>query len=234
MLLQQLGWPQFLNWIPNLSLVSGSSKLSSFPCALSAKCAFLGLLRESVRCVYGTPTLLPKNSFTGLLPTFVLESFWRSISRHLTWISCGDWIDRRRHSKTFIFAINQLVFCYLRLKSSCSKTTWVFYTKLVIAAWLINSIEIFAAQNDKLNGLIQTLATWLTNFFDIFVPLTFFLTICERSQTSTTSRILRQYKRVIWAIIGYRIFIAARRCNAICNVLHYCHKVVIKYISHPF
>ena len=43
-----------------------------------------------------------------------------------------------------------------------------------------------------------------------------------------------QYKRVIWAIIGYRIFIAARRCNAICNVLPYCHKVVIKYISHLF
>ena len=68
-----------------------------------------------------------------------------------------------------------------------------FTTKLVIAAWLMKSIEIFsAAQIDKLNGLIQTLAAWLTNFFDIFVPLTFFLTICKRSHTSTTSRILRQ------------------------------------------
>ena len=127
------------------SLVQVSSKLSSFPCALSAKCAFLGLLRESVRRVYGTPMLPLKYSFTGLLPTFVLESFWRSISTYLTWISCGDWIDRRRHSKTFIFAINQLVFCNLKFKSSCSKTTWVvfFTTKLVIAAWLMNSIEIF-------------------------------------------------------------------------------------------
>ena len=92
------------------SLVQVSSKLSSFPCTLSAKCTFLGLLRESVRRVFGTPTLLQKYSFTGLLPTSVLESFWRSISTHLTWISCGDWIDRRRHSKTFLFAINQLVF----------------------------------------------------------------------------------------------------------------------------
>ena len=111
------------------SLVQVSSKLSSFLCALSAKCGFLGLLREFVGRVHGTPTLLLKYSFTGLLPTFVLESFWRSISTHLTWISCGDWIDRRRHSKTFIFSINQLVFCYLKFKSSYSKTRWVFYNQ---------------------------------------------------------------------------------------------------------
>jgi len=139
-LLQHLGWPSTRRDLYNnlyplpfigsqtffWSLVQGSSKLSSFPCALSGKCTFFGLLRESVRCVYETPTLHLKYSFTGLPPTFVLESFWRSISTHLTWISCADWIDCRRHSKTFIFAVNQLVFCYLKFKSSCSKTTWVF------------------------------------------------------------------------------------------------------------
>jgi len=51
----------------------------------------------------------------------------------------------------------------------------------------MNSIENFsAAQIDKPNGLINEL------FRQFFVPLTFFLTICKRSQTSTTSRILRQ------------------------------------------
>ena len=40
---------------------------------------------------------------------------------------------------------------------------------LQLAAWLMNSVEIFsAAQIDKLNGLIKTLAVWLTNVFDIF------------------------------------------------------------------
>jgi len=114
--------------------------------------------------------LLLKYSFTGLLPTSVLESFWRLISTHLTWISCGDWIDHRRHSNTLSFLLPiSSFFSYLKFKSSCSKTTWVFFTsKLVIAAWLIDSIEVFSAQIDKLKGVIQTLAAWLTNFLDIF------------------------------------------------------------------
>jgi len=44
-----------------------------------------------------------------------------------------------------------------------------FETILVIAAWLMNSIEIFyPAQVDKLNSLIQTLAAWFTQFLDFF------------------------------------------------------------------
>ena len=112
------------------SLVKVSSKLSSFPCALSAKCAFLGLLRECVRRVYGTPTLLLKYSFAGLLPMFVLESFWRSISTHLTWISCGDWTDRHRHRKTLIFAIHQLVFLLLEIQVELFKDYMSFMSFL--------------------------------------------------------------------------------------------------------
>jgi len=177
------------------SLVQVSSKLFSFPCTLSAKCVFLGLHHQSVRRVYGTSTLLLKYSFTGLLPTSVLESLWRLISKHLTWVPCGNWTDRRRHIKTLSFFLSSSSFF---ATWNASRTVqrlheFSFTTKLVIAAWLMNSIEIFsAAQIDKLNGLIQTLAAWLTNFFDIFVPLTFFLTICKRSHNSTTSRILRQ------------------------------------------
>jgi len=111
-------------------LVKVSSKLSSFPCALSAKCAFLGLLRECVRRVYGTPTLLLKYSFAGLLPMFVLESFWRSISTHLTWISCGDWTDRHRHRKTLIFAIHQLVFLLLEIQVELFKDYMSFMSFL--------------------------------------------------------------------------------------------------------
>jgi len=152
------------------SLVKVSSKLSSLPWALSSKCAFLGLLRESVRRVYGTPTLLLKCSFAGLLLTSVLESFWRLISMHLTWISCGDWIDRRRHSKTLSFLLSSArFFATWNSSRAVQRLRDFFTTKLVIAAWLINSIEIFsAAQIDKLTGLNQTLAAWLTNFFDIF------------------------------------------------------------------
>ena len=84
----------------------------------------------------------------GLLPTFVLESFWRSISTHLTWISSGDWIDRRRHSKTSIYAINQLVFLLLEIQVEMFKDYMSFFTtKLVIATWLMNS-EIFFCRSD--------------------------------------------------------------------------------------
>ena len=87
------------------------------------------------------------------------------IFARLTWIPCWDWTDRPRHSRTLSFMLSiSSFFCYLKFKSSCSKATWVFFTtELVIAAWLMNSIEIFFSRSDW-----QILAAWLTSFFDIF------------------------------------------------------------------
>ena len=55
------------------SLVQVSSKLSSFPCTLPAMCVFLGLLHQSVRRVYGTPTLLLNTA----LRDYFLRPFWK-------------------------------------------------------------------------------------------------------------------------------------------------------------
>ena len=123
------------------SLVQVSSKLFSFPCTLSAKCVFLGLHHQSVRRVYGTSTLLLKYSFTGLLPTSVLESLWRLISKHLTWVPCGNWTDRRRHSKTLSFFLSSSsFFCYLKCKSNCSKTTRAFFYNQTCNSGLTNEL----------------------------------------------------------------------------------------------
>ena len=71
--------------------------------------------------------------------TFFVRSgkFWGSISTHLTSISCGDWIDRCRHSKTVIFAINQLVFVLLEIQVELFKDYMSFFTTiLAVATWL--------------------------------------------------------------------------------------------------
>ena len=120
--------PQSLRWFPDLSPVSGSSFKQAFQALYRLKCAFLGFANlfdvssGHQRCFWST----------ALQDCFLRASRKVSdslISTHLTWIPCGDWIDRRRHSKTLSFCCQSaLFFCYLKLKSRCSKTTSVFLT----------------------------------------------------------------------------------------------------------
>jgi len=139
-LLQQLGWPstsrdlynnlqpQSLHWFPDLSLVSGSS--------------FKQALQFSVRCIGKIRIFWITSRFcsTCLRDTNVASKvqFYGIISYVCSWNS-DVWFLRIWHG--FLVEIGQIVAdtvrlsfllsissfcCYLKFKSSCSKTTWVF------------------------------------------------------------------------------------------------------------